>query len=321
MDFQTGYPAADAFYAELDTRTTDYFDDSTVIGFIYRMDNYLKQFRQEILRNLLAFSEGKQREYLNLISEPIADLSKYFWTEEKHLAGYYKQFNIDENAILNHTDTGNELYFILSNEPSNLKYHYRNDYTAKYDTAIDIIRRFYNFYAAKFLHSIETFIQQHGGKNVQDEHQEIEKGEPLNNVLNSANKHIRNIEEQKLQAREIVLHCFEYFNQKKVMSDDEFKRLIEYVDYMIEKENIPSQIVPINKTALPTGYITYIFYLIHEKLYGRNRRLYFIEFLHKVFTQYQSIDFDKSRLEESTTYKKFSLKPQKFYTDFPSLKR
>lgn len=321
MSFQTGYPAADTFYNELDKRTVDYFGDSTVIGFINRMDGYLKDFRQEILRNLLAFSEPKQIEYLDLISEPIPELSKYFWAEEKHVIDYYNQFNIDEAAILNHWNTSNELYFILSNEPDNLKDFYRNDYTGKYDNSIEILRRFYNLYSRKFLQSISSYINQRAEKSVQGEakiNNQIDHGD---DGFDSEQKHIPDIHRNKQQAREIISHCFQYFNKRKVMSDDEFERLTEYVDFMIEKESIPPKVIPINKTALPTGYITYIFYLIHEKLYGRNRKLYFIEFLHTVFKQYQNINFDKNEPEESTTYKKFSLKPQNFKADFPQLGR
>jgi hypothetical protein len=321
MGFQTGYPAADTFYNELDKRTVDYFGDSTVIGFINRMDGYLKDFRQEILKNLLAFSEPKQKEYLDLITEPISQLSKYFWVEEKHVIDYYNQFSIDEAAIINHSDTSNELYFILSNEPDNLKNFYRNDYTGKYDNSIEILRGFYNLYSRKFLQSISSYINQRAEKSVQSEAKINSQIDYCDDGFDSNQKHIPDINRNKQQARKIISDCFQHFNQKIVMSDNDFKRLTEYVDFMIENETIPPEIIRINKTALPTGHITFIFSLIHKELYGRKRRLYFIEFLHEVFTQYQNTNFDKNKIKESTTYKKFTDKPQNFYSDFPNLKR
>jgi hypothetical protein len=159
MGFETGYTAADDFYNLLDERTIDYFDTVSVLGFISRMEERLKHFQQEILFNLTNLSNDREGEYFEALMKPINELSKYFWVKEKDLAIYYTKFSIDQTAILNHTAPGNELYCILRSTKEDLKEYYPKN-SVEYDEAIDVLRRFFNFFAGYYLETISTFIQE-----------------------------------------------------------------------------------------------------------------------------------------------------------------
>ncbi len=101
---------------------------------------------------------------------------------------------------------------------------------------------------------------------------------------------------------------------KKIMSDESFIKLTEYINYLIETEALPVVIIPIPQTSLTNEYLRYTFYLIHKELYTtRPIRIEWIELLHSAFTQFKSVEIETSR-------KKFSSAPTHFDKDVENIK-
>ena len=109
------------------------------------------------------------------------------------------------------------------------------------------------------------------------------------------------------------LSGYDRFN-KKIMSDESFIKLTEYINVLIETEAVPADIVPIPQTSLTNEYLRYTFYLIHKELYTtRPIRIAWLELLHSVFTQFKDVDLETLR-------KKFSTIPTHFDKDVEDIK-
>lgn len=101
---------------------------------------------------------------------------------------------------------------------------------------------------------------------------------------------------------------------EKIMSDTDFERLRGYVDRMIEANGLPDNLEPISQIIFPNGHVSYLFYLIHKRLYSTKKiRKYFIEFLHIVFVQFKG--------DKETTKKRFSIKPESWDMDFKEINK
>ena len=104
-------------------------------------------------------------------------------------------------------------------------------------------------------------------------------------------------------------------NNDKIMSDFEFKRLINYTNYLIETGLVPENIKIIPQTNISADYIRYTFYTIHKALYGTQKiNINWISFLKAVFLQYQNSEWQ-------TLKTKFSTKPVLYDIDLKALKK
>lgn len=101
---------------------------------------------------------------------------------------------------------------------------------------------------------------------------------------------------------------------REIMPEEDFQRLLFYVESMIEKGGLPIDLKPISQIDFPNGHIIYLFYLIHKDLFTTKEiHGYFFDFLHEVFEQLRG--------EKATTRKKFSVKPSTWDTDFGNINR
>jgi hypothetical protein len=96
---------------------------------------------------------------------------------------------------------------------------------------------------------------------------------------------------------------------EKIMSDNDFERLTNYITTLIDTGTLPPDIQPIPQTATTTEYLRYTFYKIHKELYTTKPiRTEWIELLHAVFIQFKDT-------EHKTTRKKFSTIPPHYDQD------
>ncbi|MCB0536012.1 MAG: hypothetical protein KDE33_00650 [Bacteroidetes bacterium] len=94
--------------------------------------------------------------------------------------------------------------------------------------------------------------------------------------------------------------------QRKIMQEKDFDRLIQLTYELIETDKVPFITPAISQIDLTNHMIRYTFYLIHKELFGTNKiKDHWIDFIHKVFAQFQGT-------ETTTTRIKFSVKPPKY---------
>ena len=154
-------------------------------------------------------------------------------------------------------------------------------------------------------HLTETFPTTHIGKGPHEVSQEPK-----------AKKERSDFSTQKTTARK-YLHFLSGNNpqQNKIMQENEYTRLLMYVDHLIETGNVPDNIRQIPQTGVSTGMIRYTFYLIHKELYTtRPIKDPWIDFLLAVFTQFKDST-------HSTTKTKFSVKPSNYQHDMKDMTR
>lgn len=102
---------------------------------------------------------------------------------------------------------------------------------------------------------------------------------------------------------------------EKIMSDNDFTRLTDYICSLIDTGTLPLDIRPISQTGVSNEYLRYTFYLIHKELYTtRFIRPEWIDLLHAVFTQFREV-------EKDTTRKKFSTPPFHYDTDIEDIEK
>lgn len=136
------------------------------------------------------------------------------------------------------------------------------------------------------------------------------KGKPL------SKQNEFSIDEKKVFALE-HLKFMSGMNQQqiKIMSDDEFKRMMNYTYSFLETSKLPKGITPIPHTNISTEHIRYTYYIIHKQLFGKRRnKAEWVTFLHKVFKQF-------SNTSEQTTNTKFSVAPKSYHQDLESFKK
>ena len=77
-------------------------------------------------------------------------------------------------------------------------------------------------------------------------------------------------------------------NNEKIMTDENFKILTNYVQHTIEFDELPRQIRQLPQTNISNGHIRYTFWLINRIMNGRKVNQLWITFLHKVFKQFKN---------------------------------
>lgn len=116
--------------------------------------------------------------------------------------------------------------------------------------------------------------------------------------------------EQKATARKLLNFLSGHnLKNEKIMSDNDFARLVQYIENLIDTGNVPAEIKPIYTINISNEYLRYTFYLIHKKLYStRPIRPEWINLLHAVFSQFENVTLE-------TTRKKFSTVPLHYDSD------
>lgn len=128
-------------------------------------------------------------------------------------------------------------------------------------------------------------------------------------------------QQKTLQQKKQIAHEYLRFmkgtnlQDKLIMSEIEFDRMISYVYFLLQHDYLPEKIDPIPVVNLPSGFIRYTFYLLHQKLIGKTRiNDSWINFLHTCFGQFSSVD-------ERTTKTKFSQAPKSYENDLKQMSR
>lgn len=123
-----------------------------------------------------------------------------------------------------------------------------------------------------------------------------------------------NAEVLKQMALEYIKH-FSGVNlqQRKIMSDAEYNRLIEYLFHLIEHDKLPPTYAPIQKIGLSANHIKYTFYKIHSACFGTTEiKSVWIDFLEKIFKQFENQSWQ-------TIKTKFSVPPPKYEKDMEAM--
>jgi hypothetical protein len=109
-----------------------------------------------------------------------------------------------------------------------------------------------------------------------------------------------------------ILKPLKYLNPqgRKIMSDDDYDRLVEYTMYLIVNDAIPADIKSITQTNISTGHIRYTYYRLHREIWGtKSLNVLVLDFLHLVFKQFENQG-------KETTRKKFADAPSSYDIDF-----
>jgi hypothetical protein len=70
------------------------------------------------------------------------------------------------------------------------------------------------------------------------------------------------------------------------MPEEDYKRMMEYVTYLIETGKVPYNVDKLPKIKLSNSMLMHTFYLLHKELYTmRPTRTEWIDFLQTVFAQ------------------------------------
>ena len=104
-------------------------------------------------------------------------------------------------------------------------------------------------------------------------------------------------------------------HREKIMSDQNFDRMINYTFHLIETDNVLPNIKKIPQVGVSNEFVRYTYYSIHKAIYG-TRRIHpsWVTFLHEVFTQF-------SNTKAETTRTKFSKKPPMYQSDMSKMSR
>jgi hypothetical protein len=87
--------------------------------------------------------------------------------------------------------------------------------------------------------------------------------------------------------------------RQKIMLDEQFNLMIEYVNFYVENNTLPQNIKKIDSLNISNNLLRFTFWVLHKKLYTTNSiRQEFIQLIKQIFS-----DFDN--WEESTLKRKF----------------
>lgn len=92
-------------------------------------------------------------------------------------------------------------------------------------------------------------------------------------------------------------------NNERYMSENDYKLLVAYVEYLIQNGSVPAVTRKIPKCNIPKTWLKYTLYVIHEELYSSIQDSW-IEFMQTVFDE-----FSPKIVEFSTLKTKFSVPP------------
>ncbi|WP_374505801.1 hypothetical protein [Flavobacterium sp.] len=144
---------------------------------------------------------------------------------------------------------------------------------------------------------------------------------PLNSIVNYINKKYLSenkikigvntsfliLEEPKKEYNsdvQIIISVLGYLKnnndkRQKIMSDEQFNLMIEYVNFYVENNTFPQNIKKLDSLNISNNLLRFTFWVLHKKLYTTNSiRQEFIQLIKQIFS-----DFDN--WEESTLKRKF----------------
>lgn len=115
--------------------------------------------------------------------------------------------------------------------------------------------------------------------------------------------------------KEIIRKSLEFMKgstpdgRSKIMSDSDFHKMMEAIEYLIENRSVKKQKTRIN-TAMEAGDLRYVFYLIYDKSKKQKiiSRAQWVDFLVETFEQMKGC--------QNSKYKHFSDKPEGFDTRY-----
>lgn len=128
-----------------------------------------------------------------------------------------------------------------------------------------------------------------------------------NKIKISINTSFLNLEEPKEEYSsdmQIIISVLGYLKnnndkRQKIMSDEQFNLMIEYVNFYVENNTLPQSIKKLDSLNISNNLLRFTFWVLHKKLYTTNSiRQEFIQLVKQIFS-----DFDN--WEESTLKRKF----------------
>lgn len=225
-------------------------------------------------------------------------------TNTNTIKSYLEDLKTEVNNKINKSNLGHQRLMVINDEIETLDFI--SDST---NNKLSIPLLYYNW-----LIQLKEMYQQNANAVFSSEETAKLKADKLKAPLTKKDK--ATMEQNKLYATEHLsfLSGHNRMNEK-IMPDKEFKRLLEYTFYLIEKEKLPKDIISIPQIGFASNAIRYTFYKIHEYLYGtQSIKQDWINFLHEVFTQFKNTS-------KSTTKAKFSTKPPSYDADLNSMSR
>jgi hypothetical protein len=129
------------------------------------------------------------------------------------------------------------------------------------------------------------------------------------------NKPEYNTERIKKQVVEILKEVFSGSNlfNRKIMSDIDYHRLVEYTITLIEKDKLPQISFQIPKINLTDQFILTTYRRIYDLFdKDKDRRKLFSTFIYNCFFQFKNVNFSEDDYTKSVIYKKFT-KPDSTY--------
>lgn len=227
-----------------------------------------------------------------------------FFDKEGSCFGYNNDIIISDKKNSNHF----ELLFVcaLRQYDENLKeikyflnFHLNRSYKKQINSYIEFLQicilQHSNFLSEKIVFIVNEWIKDNIPKN--EINPSLKKKSGINNIQ------VTNEEKLKEADKKVIYDSLKplsgYWKREKIMNDEEFIRLVEYVNYLVFSEKTPQNITPIKQTKISNDFIRKTMQKLHFKFYGRRKRQYWIDFIHMTFSQF-------SKTERTTTDKLFS---------------
>lgn len=100
---------------------------------------------------------------------------------------------------------------------------------------------------------------------------------------------------------------------QQIMLEEDFQRLKNYVEAMVEQGKVPEGLEPISQVRFPNGHIRFLFRCIHAEQYAKRKiHDYFIDFIHAVFPTFSG--------KKEVTKRKFGEEPTTWKPDLAKIK-
>jgi hypothetical protein len=122
----------------------------------------------------------------------------------------------------------------------------------------------------------------------------------------SLNTSFLNLEElnkensSNLQIITSVLGYLKNNNEKrqKIMLDEQFNLMIEYVDYYVENNTIPQNIKKLDSLNISNNLLRFTFWVLHKKLYTTNSiRQEFIQLIKQIFSDFDNWEVNTLKIK------------------------
>ena len=99
------------------------------------------------------------------------------------------------------------------------------------------------------------------------------------------------------------------FNKEKILTDNEFKRLLKSVNYLVSHDDLPENTAPFKLIGISSNSIKYTFYCIHKEIFTTNK-------IHDSFINFLKVYFQNifSNWDQKTIKIKFSVKPKNIHS-------